>query len=175
MEEEEDALVLMVKPFLGQDLSADNWRQWIYAVKTLELLKFKFYEEDLPSNYIQLVKNINKNRYMKISSSHNAILNAIIIGGLLTISSCNNEIDHFKKILLDMNSVSHDDDFFLKKRSYATLALHKMGMDELEINQTLKMASGLQLSGGYKAYYKAKIVTCNQLFKYVCLQLINKY
>ena len=146
-------IIKKMKPFLLTNLTTQNWRDWFYSVKTLELINYNFNDSDLPQNYNTLFNNLTKDGTILFSSNQNEneILNALIIDGLASITKNVKEIEKVRTSLINMVDTNKDDELVLKKRYYATVALIKLGSDPANIDETLNIAEEFKYNSGYKA------------------------
>lgn len=170
---QKEILIEKMKPFLKVILNEKTMRDWFYAVKTLELLDYKFVGTDLPENYNTFIYDTDKNGFINFSSEQNELFNAFVFDGLASIMPDNENLNRFIPVLLSLTNISESDDLMLKKRYYSSTALYKMGVLPESINQTLKKAEKLKCNMGYKSNQKVKDADLQSTFQVINLKLMK--
>lgn len=165
-----------MKPFIETNLTSQNWRDWFYAVKTLELINYKFNNNDLPKNYNLIINSISQDGFIKIASNkdENEILTTFIIDALASITENISKLEKLKLAMLNLSNTKEADEFVLKKRYYATMALLKMGIYPENIDETLKICDKLKYNMGYKATYNMADSDLQSTFQVINLKSIKK-
>lgn len=147
------SIKISLKEEITGNLSESNWREWFYAVKTLQLLNYQFKKEDLPNNYKKMLINLDRHGYMKFSTNTdlNQLINAMVIDGLASMQQDYEDIYKFEKQLIEMSNTPIEDPYFLKKRYYSIIALMSLEKESFDISNTLELASLLKYNYGYKS------------------------